>query len=99
MKRSTQPAPLQEAVSNALQAVSVARAAVLDAQNQVAASYKSALHEKETRVAAAIFPVVERLQAARGVTTFCRMRLGEIAKNIDAREGRRTTWRTRRKGE
>jgi hypothetical protein len=98
MKRSiAPPPPLPEAITSALQAVSLAQAAVRDAQGQVSATYKSALRERETRVAAAIFPILERLQTARGVATFARMRLQGLARNINAREERRVAWERKKK--
>lgn len=98
MKRSSAPPqPLPEAITSAVQAVSILHAAVRDAQGLVSASYKSALHERETRVAAALFPIMERLQAARGIATFARMRLQGLVRNVNAREGRRAAWGRKKK--
>lgn len=59
-------------MSKALEAVNLVQEAVREAQDQVSTSYKSALDENESRVAKAVFPTLERLQAARGIATFAR---------------------------
>lgn len=86
---SRPPPPLEEALTNALHAVSAVHEAVRDAQKHVSTSYRSALLGKETRIAAAIHPITARLQAARGLTTFARMRLRGLLLNFSARESRR----------
>jgi hypothetical protein len=80
---------LEEALTTALHAVSAIHEAVREAQKRVSTSYQSALLGKETRVAAALHPIAERLQAVRGLTTFARMRLRGLLLNVSARESRR----------
>ena len=92
---SSPPPPLEETLTKALQAVSAVHEAMRDAQKHVSASYQSALLAKETRIATAIHPIAERLQAARGLTTFARMRLRGLLANVTAREYRR---KSRREG-
>ena len=90
MRRGSPPSlSLEEALTNALRAVSAVHEAVRDAQKHVSTSYRSALLGKETRIAAAIHPITARLQAARGLTTFARMRLRGLLINVSARERRR----------
>ena len=93
MKRPPDPTQLPEAVTEALNAVDLVYDAIREAQKRVAVSQRAAQDEKESRVAKAIAPIMGRLQAARGSTTFARMRLREIERNIGARERRRNTWR------
>jgi hypothetical protein len=87
--------PLQEAVTDALEGVNLLHEAIRDAQKRLSVSHEIAQHENESRVAKAIFPIMAQLQAARGSSTFARMRLRGIARNIGAREKRRS--RTSRK--
>jgi hypothetical protein len=89
MTQGASPPPLEESLATALQAVGIVHEAVREAQEQVSVSYRSAVQAKETRIAAALHPIAERLQAARGQTTFARMRLRGLLSNVKARESRR----------
>ena len=95
MRRGSRPPPpLEEALTDALHAVSAVHDAVRESQKQVSTSFQSALLGKETRIAAALHPIAERLQAVRGLTNFARIRLRGLLFNVGARESRR---RKRRK--
>ena len=97
MKLRTTPLSLPEAVTDALETLDLVYDSIRKAQKRISASHQVAQHDNERRVASAIFPIMERLQIARGSTTFARMRLREIARNIGARERRRNRTRVGRK--
>lgn len=71
---------MPEAVTEALETLDLMYDGIREAQKRISASPQVAQHENEPRVAKAIFPIMARLQVARGNTTFARMRLREIAR-------------------